>query len=170
MQRQRRKLTVEVAIDLRCKDGWGDRAGAWPVAQRDQRGDRARHGRPLRRRAGTGRGGSAGGTPGKARAGQPAVCRGGEAPAAAAGADRRQTQASGGGNGTVVRTTSEAIYQAVYAVPRGELRRELLACLRQGKPHRGPRTANGGAGSATSSANGRRRWRNAWCPDIGRAI
>ena len=67
----------------------------------------------------------------------------------------------------------EAIYQAVYAVPRGELRRELLACLRQGKPHRGrrskdgerrgricdiqhPRTAGGGGGRL--------------CPDIGRAI
>ena len=53
----------------------------------------------------------------------------------------------------------ETIYQAIYAVPRGELRRELLACLRQGKPQRGPRMANGGAGSATSSANGQRRWR-----------
>jgi IS30 family transposase len=42
-------------------------------------------------------------------------------------------------------------------VPRGELRRELLAC--QGKPQRGPGTANGGAGSATSSANAQRRWR-----------
>jgi IS30 family transposase len=37
----------------------------------------------------------------------------------------------------------EAIYQAVYAVPRGELRRELLACLRQGKPHRGRRSKDG---------------------------
>src|SRR3954451_24366554 len=77
------------------------------------------------------------GTPGQARTGQPSVCRGGEAPAPAARADRRE--ASGGWNGNVVRTTSEA----VYAVPRGELRRNLLAC--QGKPHRGPRTANGGA-------------------------
>ena len=63
MQRQQRKLTVEdrVAIDLRRKDGWGDRAGAWPVAQRDQRGDRARPGtgRQLRRRPGAGRSGSA---------------------------------------------------------------------------------------------------------------
>src|SRR5687768_18106603 len=70
-----------------------DRARAWPVAQRDQRGARARTGRQLRRRAGTGRGSSAVGpveTSGKAGAGQPAVCRGGEAAAAAvvAGADR----------------------------------------------------------------------------------
>jgi len=31
----------------------------------------------------------------------------------------------------------EAIYAALYALPRGELRRELIACLRQGKPRRG---------------------------------
>ena len=31
----------------------------------------------------------------------------------------------------------EAIYTAIYAVPRGELRRELISCLRQDKPRRG---------------------------------
>ena len=31
----------------------------------------------------------------------------------------------------------EAIYTAIYALPRGELRRELIACLRQDKPGRG---------------------------------
>jgi IS30 family transposase len=31
----------------------------------------------------------------------------------------------------------EAIYHAIYALPRGELRRELIACLRQDKPMRG---------------------------------
>jgi IS30 family transposase len=31
----------------------------------------------------------------------------------------------------------EAIYTAVYAMPRGELRREVIACLRQGKTLRG---------------------------------
>jgi IS30 family transposase len=31
----------------------------------------------------------------------------------------------------------EAIYHAIYALPRGELRRELVACLRQDKPMRG---------------------------------
>ena len=81
----------------------GDCAGAWSVAQRDQRGARARprHGRPLRRRAGAGRGGSAVGpvgTPGQAGAGQPPVWRGGEAPAptVVAGTNRRETQAHGG--------------------------------------------------------------------------
>src|SRR5919107_3960773 len=41
----------------------GDRAGAWPFTQRDQYGDWARPGtgRQLRRRVGTGRGGSAAG-------------------------------------------------------------------------------------------------------------
>src|SRR3954453_23465843 len=64
----------------------GDRAGAWPFTQRDQYGDWARSGRQLRRRVGTGRGGSAVGpvgTKGKAGAGQPPVCRGGESAAAA---------------------------------------------------------------------------------------
>src|SRR4051794_31144129 len=93
----------------------GNCAGAWSVAQRDQRGDRARtrYGRPLRRRAGTSRGGSAGepvGTQGQARAGRPAVRRGDTTSAAAvvAGADRRQTQAPGGWGGHVIRTTSVA--------------------------------------------------------------
>src|SRR3954452_8141710 len=93
----------------------GDRAGAWPFTQRDQYGDWARSGtgRQLRRRVGTGRGGNAAGPVGtsdQAGAGQSVVCRGGESAAAAvvAGADRRQTQAPGGGNGTVVRTTSVA--------------------------------------------------------------
>src|SRR5687768_12410255 len=83
----------------------GDRAGAWPLAQRDQYGDRARPGtgRQLRRRLSADRGGSAAGDAGPGW--QPPVCRGGEAPAAAAGADRRETQASGGWNGNVVRTT-----------------------------------------------------------------
>ena len=31
----------------------------------------------------------------------------------------------------------EAIYTAIYALPRGELRCELIACLRQDKPMRG---------------------------------
>ena len=34
----------------------------------------------------------------------------------------------------------ETIYTALYAMPRGELRRELIACLRQGHVHRQPRS------------------------------
>src|SRR3954451_11512216 len=110
MQRQRRKLTVEVAIDLRRKDGWGVRAIARELGRspsvisteigREQDGNYA---------AGSAQTAAAArrGTPGQARTGRPSVCRGGEAPAPAARGDSRETQASGGGNGTVVRTTSE---------------------------------------------------------------
>ncbi len=31
----------------------------------------------------------------------------------------------------------EAIYTAIYALPRGESRRELISCLRHEKPSRG---------------------------------
>src|SRR3954468_17565296 len=93
----------------------GDRAGAWPFAQRDQYGNRARSGTgwQLRRRLSAGRSGSAVrpvGTPGQAGAGQPSVCRGGEAPAptVVAGADRRQTQAPGGWGGGVIRSVGVA--------------------------------------------------------------
>ena len=47
MQRQRRKLTVEDRVASICGGKMaaaGDRAGAWPLAQRDQYGDRARPG------------------------------------------------------------------------------------------------------------------------------
>ena len=33
----------------------------------------------------------------------------------------------------------ETIYLAIYALPRRKLRRELVVCLRQGKPHQGRR-------------------------------
>ena len=36
-----------------------------------------------------------------------------------------------------LRVSHEAIYTAIYALPRGELRRELISCLRQDKPNRG---------------------------------
>jgi len=38
------------------------------------------------------------------------------------------------------RVCHETIYRALYALPRGALRRELLACLRQGRQHRRPRS------------------------------
>ncbi|MBX9885053.1 MAG: IS30 family transposase, partial [Novosphingobium sp.] len=37
----------------------------------------------------------------------------------------------------------ESIYTALYALPRGELRRELLATLRQGRQNRRPRSRGG---------------------------
>jgi transposase, IS30 family len=42
-----------------------------------------------------------------------------------------------------LRISHETIYQAIYVVPRGKLRRELLAGLRQGKPHRRRRPKDG---------------------------
>jgi len=38
------------------------------------------------------------------------------------------------------KVSHETIYQALYALPRGELRRELIACLRQGHVNRWPRS------------------------------
>jgi len=58
-------------------------------------------------------------------------------------AGRRKRLEDGTEVSSGLRVSHEAIYQAVYAVPRGELRRELLACLRQGKPHRGRRSKDG---------------------------
>src|ERR1019366_2247832 len=37
----------------------------------------------------------------------------------------------------------ETIYQAIHALPRGELKKELLTCFRQDKPHRGRRSKVG---------------------------
>ena len=160
MQRQRRKLTVEdgVVIELRRKTAGraSDRAGAWPVAQRDQRGARARHGRLLRRRAGTGRGGSAVGDVGQSLR-SPLFAEVAKLlrlqPQQIAGRRKRLEDGTEVLSGLRVK----AIYQAIYAVPRGELRRELLAC--QGKPRavqgwrtagpdlrHHPRTPSGGGG------------------------
>ena len=58
-------------------------------------------------------------------------------------AGRRKRLEDGTEMSSGLRVSHEAIYQAIYAVPRGELRRELLACLRQGKPHRGRRSKDG---------------------------
>ena len=38
------------------------------------------------------------------------------------------------------RVSHETIYSAIYVLPRGELRKELIACLRQGRSTRKPRT------------------------------
>ena len=50
---------------------------------------------------------------------------------------RRQRMKDGMAEQSGVMVSHEAIYRAIYAVPRGELRRELIACLRHGKPMRG---------------------------------
>ena len=43
-------------------------------------------------------------------------------------------------NAASYRVSHETIYSAVYLVPRGELRKELIGCLRQGRSTRKPRT------------------------------
>ena len=187
MQRQRRKLTVEdrVAIDLRRKDGWGVRAIARELGRspsvisteigrgREPDGTYAAgpQRRPWRQRGGTGPAGRrarlAPDSPLFAEVAK--LLRLQWSPEQIAG--RRKRMEDGAAVSSGVPVSHEAIYQAIYAVPRGELRRELLACLRQGKPQRGrrskdgerrgricdihPRTASGGGGT---------------CPDIGRAI
>src|SRR3954464_6901813 len=155
MQRQRRKLTVEdrVAIELRRKDGWGVRAiarelgrspsvisteiGREPdgnyaagsaqaaaAARRDRSGRRAR---------------LAPDSPLFAEVAK--LLRLQWSPEQIAGRRKRLEDGTALSSGLPV--SHEAIYQAIYAVPRGELRRELLACLRQGKPHRGRRSKDG---------------------------
>jgi IS30 family transposase len=157
MQRQRRKLTVEdrVVIDLRRKDGWGVRAiarelgrspsvisteigrGREPdgnyaagsaqaaaAARRDRSGRRAR---------------LASDSPLFAEVAK--LLRLQWSPEQIAGRRKRLEEGTEVSSG--LRVSHEAIYQAIYAVPRGELRRELLACLRQGKPQRGRRSRDG---------------------------
>jgi IS30 family transposase len=50
---------------------------------------------------------------------------------------RRQRMKDGMVEQSGVTVSHEAIYRTIYALPRGELRRELIACLRQDKPARG---------------------------------
>ena len=50
---------------------------------------------------------------------------------------RRKREEAGMERPSGVRVSHEAIYAAIYALPRGELRRELIGCLRHAKPTRG---------------------------------
>jgi IS30 family transposase len=155
MQRQRRKLRVEdrVAIDLRRQDGWGVRAiarelGRSPsVISAQIRRGRATDGRDT---AGPAQVAAAArwersGRRAKLAPDSPLfaevtkLLRRQWSPEQIAG--RRKEDGAEVLSGLGV--SHEAIYQAIYTVPRGELRRELLACLRQGKPHRGRRSKDG---------------------------
>src|SRR5918993_3607072 len=153
MPRQRRKLTVEVAIELRRKDGVraiarelgrspsvisteigrgrepdgsyaAGPAQAAAAARRDRSGRRAK---------------LAPDSPLFAEVAK--LLRRQWSPEQIAG--RRKRLEDGAAVSSGVPVSHEAIYQAIYAVSRGELRRELLACLRQGKPHRGRRSKDG---------------------------
>jgi IS30 family transposase len=50
---------------------------------------------------------------------------------------RRKRMEDGLETASGLEVSHEAIYTAIYALPRGELRQEIIACLRQDKPHRG---------------------------------
>ena len=153
MQRQRRKLTVEdrVVIELRCKDGWGVRAIARELGRS-----------PSVISAELGRGRDTDGRyaagPAQAaaavrwdRSGRRAMLAPDSplfaevakllrlqwSPEQIAGRRKRLEDGTAVSSGVPV--SHEAIYQAIYAVPRGE----LLACLRQGKPQRGRRSKDG---------------------------
>ena len=157
MQRQRRKLTVEdrVAIDLRRKDGWGVRAIARELGRspsvisteigrgREQDGNYAAGSAQAAAAARRDRSGRrarlAPDSPLFAEVAK--LLRLQWSPEQIAGRRKRLEDGMEVSSGLPV--SHEAIYQAVYAVPRGELRRELLACLRQGKPHRGRRSKDG---------------------------
>src|SRR4051795_12924854 len=157
MQRQRRKLTVEdrVAIDLRRKDGWGVRAIAReldrspsvisPEIGRGREPDGSYAAGPAQAAAAArwGRSGRrARLTPDSPLFAEVAkLLRLQWSPEQIAG--RRKRLEDGTEVSSGLRVSHEAIYQAIYAVPRGELRRDLLACLRQGKPQRGRRSKDG---------------------------
>jgi IS30 family transposase len=155
MQRQRRKLTVEdrVVIELRRKDGWGVRAIARELDRspsvisaelgRDTDGFFAAGPAQAAAAARWDRSGRraklAPDSPLFAEVAKLLRLQG--SPEQIAG--RRKRLEDGTEVLSRLRVSHEAIYQALYAVPRGELRRELLACLRQGKPHRGRRSKDG---------------------------
>src|SRR3954469_13689950 len=149
MKRQRRKLTVEdrVAIDLRRKDGWGVRAIARELG-RSPSVISAEIGRDTDGRYAAGPAQAAAAARGN-RSGRKARLAP-DGPLFAEGtrllrlqpeqiAGRRKRLEDGAAVSSGVPVSHEAIYQAIYAVPRGE----LLACLRQGKPQRGRRSRDG---------------------------
>ena len=157
MPRQRRKLTVEdrVVIDLRRKDGWGVRAIARELGRspsvisteigrgREPDGSyaagSAQAAAAARRNRSGRRAKLASDSPLFAEVAN--LLRLQWSPEQIAG--RRKRLEDGTEMSSGLRVSHEAIYQAIYAVPRGELRRELLACLRQGKPQRGRRSKDG---------------------------
>jgi transposase len=64
-----------------------------------------------------------------------------------------------------MQVSHETIYQSIYVYPRGELKRELQACLRSGRALRRPR----GRREARGQFSGPPRSKAAWCPATTRA-
>ena len=77
------------------------------------------------------------------------------------------------GDDKAMRVSHETIYQSLYVQGRGELRRELAACLRTGRALRQPQrhATERRAGSRTwsTSANAPPRPATGPCPDTGKA-
>src|SRR4051812_6091971 len=151
MPRQRRKLTVEdrVAIDLRRKDGWGVRAIARELGRspsvisteigrgREQDGNYAAG--PAQAAAAARRDRSGRRT--RLAPDSPLFAEGAKlrhqhwSPERTGGRPKYMEDGTAVASGLLV--SQEALFQTSYAVQRGELRGELLACLRQGRPQRG---------------------------------
>jgi len=150
MAAQRRKLTVvdRTTIDLRLRDGWGIRQIALALGRSaGMVSDEVnRNGGPSGYDAGAAEGQAAakrdltGRRPRMARDGplftEAARLLGlGWSPEQVSG--RRKREEAGMERPSGLRVSHEAIYAAIYALPRGELRRELIGCLRHAKPARG---------------------------------
>lgn len=150
MAGSRRGLTVvdRTTIEMRLRDGWGIRA----IAQGLSRSagtisdEVMRHGGAAGYRAARADGQAATdrhlsrrklrlGSDGALFGGIARLLRVGWSPEQISGRRKRIEAGMAQHSGLLV--SHEAIYSAIYALPRGELRRELIACLRQGKPRRG---------------------------------
>ncbi len=152
MLERRRDLSVcdRTAIELRLRDGLGIRAIARELGRSPGTisGEIARHGGRAGYRA---QAASAQAADARLRSGRkPRLAVGcalwdevarlvrlGWSPEQISG--RRKRLEAGVEQVSGVAVSHEAIYVAIYALPRGELRRELIGCLRQGKPWRGRR-------------------------------
>jgi len=88
-------------------------------------------------------------------------------------AGRRKRMEGGVEASSGLSVSHETIYQAIHALPRGELKKELLTCFRQDKPHRGRRSKvdESAARSATwrASTAARGKSRDGWSLAIGKA-
>jgi IS30 family transposase len=150
MAEQRRKLTVfdRSAIELRLRDGWGVRAIARDLDRSPGviSGEINRHGGATvyQAEAAVAQAAVARRLTGRkpvlaqdgARFGQVAeLLRLGWSPEQISG--RRQRMEAGMEQASGLSVSHETIYTAIYALPRGELRRELISYLRRDKPLRG---------------------------------
>lgn len=146
----RRRLSVfdRARIEVRLRDGLGVRAIARELGRSPGTicGEIARHGGAARYQAEAAdvRAGRNRRLTGRKRRLEPggvlfqqvgALLRLGWSPEQISG--RRKRMQAGMEQSSGLSVSHEAIYAAIYAVPRGELRRELIACLRQDKPMRG---------------------------------